>query len=291
MAETKAKFPSPEDSDAEDVVLALETANALWGRSDAKEAIRWLRRAAEAAEEAGDDMRALTLARTAADLTTQVEKDTPAPAAKAAASSPASAPRPSQAASAPRPAKPAAATSPAKSSPAAQPAPAATASGTKSSPAAKSAPAASAAAAAPAPEPSKPKTDAPASKSSQPPPPPPPPGSSPVSAHAEPKLTRRSEGTLSGLKAGGSKGAGDKPKDALAHLAALASTDAGTGTPRVRRSLGPYQALRVAVEPSKDDRKLLLARVLNQSEDAPENTHEAMLVCIVPNVDMRSRRR
>ena len=93
MAETKAKFPSPEDSDAEDVVLALETANALWGRSDAKEAIRWLRRAAEAAEEAGDDMRALTLARTAADLTTQVEKDTPAPAAKAAASSPASAPR------------------------------------------------------------------------------------------------------------------------------------------------------------------------------------------------------
>jgi hypothetical protein len=112
-----------------------------------------------------------------------------------------------------------------------------------------------------------------------------------VSAHAEPKLARRSEGTLSGLQAGGSKGSGEKPKDALAHLAALASADAGTGTPRVRRSLGPYQALRVAVEPSKDDRKLLLARVLNQSEDAPENTHEAMLVCIVPNVDMRSRRR
>jgi len=52
-----------------------------------------------------------------------------------------------------------------------------------------------------------------------------------------------------------------------------------------------YQALRVAIEPSKDDRKLLLARVLNQSEDAPENTHEAMLVCTIPNTDMRSRRR
>ena len=75
MAEDKAKFPAPEDSDADDVVLALETANALWGRSDSKEAIRWLRRAAEAAEEAGNDMRSLTLARTAADLTTQLEDE------------------------------------------------------------------------------------------------------------------------------------------------------------------------------------------------------------------------
>jgi hypothetical protein len=283
MAETKAKFPSPEDSDAEDVVLALETANALWGRSDAKEAIRWLRRAAEAAEEAGDDVRALTLARTAADLTTQVEQEAPAPAAKTTKSSPAAAPRPAQAPAATRPAKPVASAPVAASSPAAASAPG------KSSPTAQSAPAASAAKA-PA-EPSVSKSDAAASKKSQPPPPPPPPASSPVSTHAEPKLARRSEGSPSGLKAPATKGTGEKPKDALAHLAALASADASTGTPRVRRSLGPYQALRVAIEPSKDDRKLLLARVLNQSEEAPENTHEAMLVCTVANADMRSRRR
>jgi hypothetical protein len=78
----------------------------------------------------------------------------------------------------------------------------------------------------------------------------------------------------------------------MAHLAALASLDASTGaTPRTRRNLGPYQTLRVSVEPSKDDRKSLYVRVLNQSEEAPPTAHEAMLVSMRPNIDMRSRKR
>jgi hypothetical protein len=67
------RFPMVEAGDAEDVVLALETGRALWGQGDPREAVRWLRRAAEHAEESGNDMRALSLARTAADLATSMQ--------------------------------------------------------------------------------------------------------------------------------------------------------------------------------------------------------------------------
>ena len=70
MADANLAVPRPESGDVDDVVLGLETAATLWKRGDAQDAIRWVRRAAEAAEESGDDMRALTLARAAADLTT-----------------------------------------------------------------------------------------------------------------------------------------------------------------------------------------------------------------------------
>jgi hypothetical protein len=62
-------FPAPEPSDTEDVAWTLQTAGTMWARGDAHEAVRWLRRAAEAASDAGNDERALTLARSAADLT------------------------------------------------------------------------------------------------------------------------------------------------------------------------------------------------------------------------------
>jgi hypothetical protein len=68
MSDPTLQFPEPEADDADDVVLSLETAGALWKKGDAHEAIRWLRRAAEAAEEAGNDLRAVALARAAADL-------------------------------------------------------------------------------------------------------------------------------------------------------------------------------------------------------------------------------
>jgi hypothetical protein len=68
MSDLNLQFPEPEANDADDVVLALETAGALWKRGDAQEGIRWLRRAAEAAEESGDDLRAVALARAAADF-------------------------------------------------------------------------------------------------------------------------------------------------------------------------------------------------------------------------------
>src|SRR5690606_10756044 len=62
-------FPTPVDDDAEDVVLALETAGALWSNGNPAEALRWLRRAADSAEQAGNDLRAVALAKTAAELT------------------------------------------------------------------------------------------------------------------------------------------------------------------------------------------------------------------------------
>jgi len=64
------KFPDPLPDDPEDVAWTLQTAGAMWGRGDHHEAVRWLRRAAEAAGESGNDLRAVTLARAAADLTT-----------------------------------------------------------------------------------------------------------------------------------------------------------------------------------------------------------------------------
>jgi len=65
---TDAKFPGAEPDDAEDVVLALTTASSLWVGGEKEEAIRWLRRAQESADAAGHEVRALELARAAADL-------------------------------------------------------------------------------------------------------------------------------------------------------------------------------------------------------------------------------
>ncbi len=65
-------FPSASPSDGDGVRDHLETAKALWDKGDQKEAVRWLQRAATAAEEAGDDARSLALARHAAELSAQV---------------------------------------------------------------------------------------------------------------------------------------------------------------------------------------------------------------------------
>jgi hypothetical protein len=61
-------IPPSKDTDAEDVVWGLQTAEALWKRGERIDAIVWLRRAAQAADEAADDDRALELARAAAEL-------------------------------------------------------------------------------------------------------------------------------------------------------------------------------------------------------------------------------
>ena len=61
-------MPSPEAADPSDVSVALEAARALWEKADTDEALRWFSRAAEAAEQAGNDRRALELARAVADL-------------------------------------------------------------------------------------------------------------------------------------------------------------------------------------------------------------------------------
>jgi hypothetical protein len=66
-------FPAPKPGDSDEVQLALETASALWSKGDAREALRWLRRAAETAGDAGDDLRAVGLARAAADLSAELQ--------------------------------------------------------------------------------------------------------------------------------------------------------------------------------------------------------------------------
>ncbi len=63
-----AHIPRALATDIEDVVWALSTAESLWKRGDHADAVVWLRRAAEAAADAQDDDRALTLAREAAEL-------------------------------------------------------------------------------------------------------------------------------------------------------------------------------------------------------------------------------
>jgi hypothetical protein len=65
----EAMSPTPDPSDSDDVLLALETARALEAQGDLREAARWLRRAADEAEKEGNDLRVVTLARAAADLT------------------------------------------------------------------------------------------------------------------------------------------------------------------------------------------------------------------------------
>jgi len=61
-------IPNTKDTDPEDVVWGLQTAEALWKRGERIDAIVWLRRAAQAAGDAADDDRALELARAAAEL-------------------------------------------------------------------------------------------------------------------------------------------------------------------------------------------------------------------------------
>ncbi len=69
MARQMLEIPPSKDTDAEDVVWGLQTADTLWRRGERIDALVWLRRAAQAAGDANDDDRALELARHAAELT------------------------------------------------------------------------------------------------------------------------------------------------------------------------------------------------------------------------------
>src|SRR5580658_4088354 len=70
-------IPPALDEDNEDVAWALQTADALWKRNERVDAIVWLRRAAQAAGDAEDDDRALTLARGAAELAEWIAQNPP----------------------------------------------------------------------------------------------------------------------------------------------------------------------------------------------------------------------
>jgi hypothetical protein len=68
MAELSPNLPRAEAGDAAEVAAALETARALWSNGQGLESVRWIQRAAENAESSGNDLRAVSLARAAADL-------------------------------------------------------------------------------------------------------------------------------------------------------------------------------------------------------------------------------
>jgi hypothetical protein len=63
-----ALLPTIEENDSSDTRWALETARTLWGQEERRESLQWVRRAAESAAEAGQDDRALALAKMGAEL-------------------------------------------------------------------------------------------------------------------------------------------------------------------------------------------------------------------------------
>jgi fused signal recognition particle receptor len=75
--------PEPLPNDPEDVVSALEFAEHYGKQGDLKEAVRWVRRAAEIAGDTGSDERALTLARAVADLNISASQPPQAPTPEA----------------------------------------------------------------------------------------------------------------------------------------------------------------------------------------------------------------
>ena len=90
MPDLSPYLPRAETGDAAEVALALETARALWAKGQGLESVRWIQRAAENAESAGNDLRAVTLARAAADLRAEVRvgSEPPGPMNEAAALTP-----------------------------------------------------------------------------------------------------------------------------------------------------------------------------------------------------------
>src|SRR5262245_166386 len=93
-------LPAPDPTDSDDVATALETARALAAQGEIAEAARWLRRAADEAEQNGHDDRVLMFARAAADLTStipsterrSIQVPTPKPAPWSVSSPPAAKP-------------------------------------------------------------------------------------------------------------------------------------------------------------------------------------------------------
>jgi hypothetical protein len=74
-----ATIPGPRDNDADDVSLALEVAQSQWTRGDYGEALKWLRKAADAAFDADQDQRGMELSKIAAELKVEIERPKPPP--------------------------------------------------------------------------------------------------------------------------------------------------------------------------------------------------------------------
>ena len=108
MSAAMLRMPAGSGGDSSDVAVALEVAGALWDKGNHEEGLRWLKRAIEAATEAGDAPRATGLARASAELEASLSREGPMRSVPATAP-----PIPSEAPVVPGPSRP----------PAVQPAP------------------------------------------------------------------------------------------------------------------------------------------------------------------------
>src|SRR5450432_2100869 len=81
-----SRFPEPLDDDDDDVAWALQTAKVMWQRGAQADAIVWLRRAADTADQQSNVWRAADLRRAADELTAKIgtrpafSRPAPAPA-------------------------------------------------------------------------------------------------------------------------------------------------------------------------------------------------------------------
>jgi hypothetical protein len=78
-----AHIPPPREDDPEEVADKLSIAAAMWARGETHDALQWLRRAAESASDAEADIRALELAKAAAELANAAPAQPAAPASSA----------------------------------------------------------------------------------------------------------------------------------------------------------------------------------------------------------------
>ena len=74
-----AHIPPPREDDPEEVADKLSIAAAMWARGETHDALQWLRRAAESASDAEADLRALELAKAAAELANAAPAAPPPP--------------------------------------------------------------------------------------------------------------------------------------------------------------------------------------------------------------------
>jgi hypothetical protein len=252
-------FPVSTEQDDEQVATALDTATALWSRGDAREALRWLRRAAEMAGEAGDDWRAVQLARAAADLANELQIPPTLVPASVAPIAPRS--QPSHPVPAPR--------SQPSHAPPPLPQP-------HVAPASMSRPQPAAPSSAPASQPSHqpPRLSRPSYAQSAP-------SAAGSVAHPPPSVPLRAPPPRRNVEA--AEVVTSAPPIGSSEPVSRAATSAASPRPR--------QALHVAVLPSDEDRSALHVRLLAEGEAIPPGYHEALLVAIEPHTNLLVRRR
>jgi hypothetical protein len=281
MADAKNPIPSPQPGDSEDLELALETAQRMYSTGDSAEALKWLRRAASAAEEAGDDLRQLQLARLAADLAAVVNAGPPVV---------------SSAPSVPPAGKPGGTPSRLPQPPAKQPPPAPSARGSVApGPIAQSKPSAApglggmsqplVGSGGPPPLPAKPRPTPPsvaaavAPARAVPESQPPPPRSTESQSPPAPKVAVPSikpkpvEPTGSGTIAAAKPIAAATPS-----LAPVKADRPSSSTPSGFIDIGARSTMRVSVRVSARDEELFIVRPLAQGQRVPSGAREARLV-------------